>query len=102
MTTKTDATIHLPDVNAGPWKRLRGLYKRHATFNCDHGNRRHAVLKVYGSGEGEAVIIIRIDGTMHELLLGEYADPFSVANETLLALSNECDCHNNPDGEYNA
>ena len=96
---KTDALIHLPMVNAGPWKCLRDCYKRRITFNCEHGERRHAVLKVYGSGEGVAAIIIRIDGTPRELSVGEYADPFSVANETLLALSRDCNCHNELNGE---
>ena len=98
MTTKTDALIHLPNVNAGPWKHFRGCYERRVSFNCEH-IRRYAILKVYTDDEGAAMIFIRIDGVVRELSVGEYADPFSTANETLLALSSDCDCHNNPDGE---
>ena len=99
MTTKTDALIHLSNVNAGPWKHFRGCYERRVSFNCDHGQRRHAVLKVYGNGEDAVLITVMIVGVTRELSVGECADPFSTANETLLALSNDCACHNNPDGE---
>ena len=99
MTTKTDALIHLPNVNAGPWKQFRWYYERHVSFNCDHNSRRYALLKVYADDEGAAMILIRIDGVVRKLLVGEYADPFSTANEMLLALSGNCDCHNELNGE---
>ena len=99
MTTKTDALIHLPNVNAGPWKHFRGCYERRVSFNCDCGVRRYALLKVYTDDEGAAMIFIRIDGVTRELSVGEYADPFSTANETLVALARDCNCHIEPNGE---
>ena len=99
MTTKTDALIHLPNVNAGPWKHFRGCYERSVSFNCDRGIRRYALLKVYTDDEGASLIMVRLDGKIRELRVGECADPFSVANETLLALSSDCDCHNELNGE---
>ena len=102
MTTKTDTLIHLPKVNAGPWKHFRGYYERSVSFNCDRGIRRYALLKVYTDDKGDSLIMVRLDGKIRELWVGEGADPFSVANETLLALSSDCDCHNNPEGEYHA
>ena len=99
MTTKTDALIHLPIVNAGPWKPLRGCHERCVTFKCEHGNYRHAILTVYGDGEGDSLIFVRLDGVVRELLVGECADPFSVANETLVAFSRDCNCHNELNGE---
>ena len=99
MTTKTDALIHLPNVNAGPWKHFRGYYERNVSFNCDRGVRRYALLKVYTDDEGASLIFVRLDGKISELWVGECADPFSTANETLLALSSDCDCHTNMNGE---
>ena len=99
MTTKTDALIHLPRVNAGPWKHFRGCYERYVSFNCDHGQRQHAVLKVYGNGEDAALVTVMIVGVTRELSVGEYADPFSTANETLVAFSRDCNCHNELNGE---
>ena len=99
MTTKTDALIHLPDVNAGPWKHFRGCYERSVSFNCDRGIRRYALLKVYTDDEGASLIFVRLDGRIRELWVGEHADPFSTANEMLLALSGNCDCHNELNGE---
>ena len=99
MTTKTDALIHLPNVNAGPWKPLRGCYERRASFNCDHNSRRYALLKVYADDEGAAMIFIRIDGVVRELSVGEHVDPFSTANEMLVAFSRDCNCHTNMNGE---
>ena len=99
MITKVDALTHLPRVNAGPWKHFRGCYERSVSFNCDHSNRRYALLKVYTDDEGGAMIFIRLDGVVRELSVGEYADPFSTANEMLLALSGNCDCHNELNGE---
>ena len=96
---KTDALIHLPMVNAGPWKHFRGCYKRHVTFNCDHNSRRYALLKVYADDEGAAMIFVSLDGVVGYLSVGEHADPFSTANETLLALSSDCDCHTNMNGD---
>ena len=99
MTTKTDALIHLPAVNAGPWKRLRGCYERCVTFKCEHGNYRHAVLSVYGGDKGDSLIFVRLDGLVRELWVGECLDPFSTASETLLALSHDCNCHIELNGE---
>ena len=99
MTTKTDALIHLPSVNAGPWKHFRGCYERSVSFNCDRGIRRYALLKVYTDDEGASLIFVRLDGRIRELWVGEHADPFSTANEMLLALSGNCDCHNELNGE---
>ena len=99
MTTKTDALIHLPNVNAGPWKHFRGCYERSVSFNCDRGIRRYALLKVYTDDEGASLIFVRLDGMIRELWVGEYTDPFSTANEMLLALSGNCDCHNELNGE---
>ena len=99
MTTKTDALIHLPNVNAGPWKHFRGCYERSVSFNCDRGIRRYALLKVYTDDEGASLIFVRLDGRIRELWVGEHADPFSTANEMLLALSGNCDCHNELNGE---
>ena len=99
MTTKTDALIHLPNVNAGPWKHFRGCYERRVSFICDHRNYRHAILKVYTDDEGAAMISIRIYGVVHELSVGEHADPFNTANETLVAFSRDCNCHNELNGE---
>ena len=99
MTTKTDALIHLPNVNAGPWKHFRGCYERRVSFNCDHNSRRHAILKVYTDDEGATMIFIRIDGVVRELSVGECLDPFSTASETLLALSRDCNCHIELNGE---
>ena len=98
MTTKTDALIHLPNVNAGPWKHFRGCYKRHVAFNCDHNSRRYARLKVYPD-EGGAMIFISLDGFVCYLSVGEHADPFNTANETLVAFSRDCNCHNELNGE---
>ena len=98
MTTKTDALIHLPNVNAGPWKHFRGCYERRVSFNCEH-IRRYALLKVYTDGEGVTMIFIRIDGVTRELSVGEYADPFSTANETLVAFSHNCECRTNTNGD---
>ena len=99
MTTKTDALIHLPNVNADPWKHFRGCYERRVSFNCDHGQRQHAVLKVYGNGEDAALVTVMIVGVTRELSVGEYADPFSTANETLVAFSRDCNCHIELNGE---
>ena len=99
MFTKTDALIHLPNVNAGPWKHFRGCYERRVSFKCDHRNYRYALLKVYTDDEGAAMIFIRIDGVVRELSVGEYADPFSTANETLVALARDCNCHIELNGE---
>ena len=99
MTTKTDALIHLPNVNADPWKHIRGCYERRVSFNCDRGIRRYALLKVYTDDEGAAMIFIRIDGVVRELSVGEHADPFNTANETLVAFSRDCNCHINMNGE---
>ena len=99
MTTKTDALIHLPNVNAGPWKHFRGCYERRVSFKCDHHNYRYAILKVYTDDEGAAMIFIRIDGVVRELSVGEHADPFNTANETLVAFSRDCNCHNELNGE---
>ena len=99
MTTKTDALIHLPNVNAGPWKHFRGCYERSVSFNCDRGIRRYALLKVYTDDEGASLIFVRLDGRIRELWVDEYVDPFSTANEMLLALSGNCDCHNELNGE---
>ena len=99
MTTKTDALIHLPKVNAGPWKHFRGYYERSVSFNCDRGIRRYALLKVYTDDKGDSLIMVRLDGKIRELWVGEHADPFSTANEMLLALSGNCDCHNELNGE---
>ena len=96
MNAKTDALIHLPNVNAGPWKHFRGCYERHVNFNCDHGNRRYALLKVYTDDEGASMIFVGFDSVTRELSVGEYADPFSTANEMLLAFAGNCDCHNDP------
>ena len=99
MTTKTDALIHLPNVNAGPWKRFRGYCERSVSFNCDRGIRRYALLKVHTDDKGASLIMVRLDGRIRELWVGEYADPFSTANEMLRALSGNCDCHNELNGE---
>ena len=99
MTTKTDALIHLHNVNAGPWKHFRGCYERYVSFNCDHGTRQHAVLKVYGNGEDPVLITVMIVGVTRELSVGAYADPFSVANETLVAFARDCNCHIELNGE---
>ena len=99
MTTKTDALIHLPTANTGPWKRVNGRYERYVSFDCDYRKRHYAILRVYGNGKGGTLITIKIDGFSHAMSVGEHADPFSVANEIFLALSSDCDCHNNPDGE---
>ena len=99
MTARIDTLIHLPNVNASPWKHFRGCYKRRVAFNCDHNSRRHALLKVYVDDEGAAMIFIRLDGAVRELSVGEYADPFSTANEMLVAFSRDCNCHNELNGE---
>ena len=99
MFTKVDALTHLPRVNAGPWKHFRGCYERSVSFNCDRGIRRYALLKVYTDDEGASLIFVRLDGRIRELWVGEHADPFSTANEMLLALSGNCDCHNELNGE---
>ena len=97
MNAKIDTLGHLPDVDAGPWKHFRGCYERHVNFNCDHGIRRYALLKVYtDDDEGASLIFVRLDGKIRELWVGECADPFSTASETLLALSHDCYCHNDP------
>ena len=98
MTTKTDALIHLPKVNAGPWKHFRGYYERSVSFNCDRGIRRYALLTVYGDGEGDSLIFVRLDGVVRELRVGEWADPFSVANETLVAFARDCGCRTDTEG----
>ena len=99
MTTMTDATIHLPNVNASHWKHFRGCYERYVSFNCDHGNRQYALLKVYPDDEGAAMIFISLDSVECELSVGEHADPFNTANETLVAFSRDCNCHNELNGE---
>ena len=99
MFTKVDALTHLPRVNAGPWKHFRGCYKRHVAFNCDHNSRRYALLKVYADDEGAAMVFISLDGFVCELSVGEHADPFNTANETLVAFSRDCNCHTNMNGD---
>ena len=98
MTTKTDALIHLPNVNASPWKPFRGCYERSVSFNCDHGNRRYALLTVYTDDKGGAMLFIRLDGVVRELSVGEHADPFSTANETLVAFARDCGCRTDTEG----
>ena len=99
MFTNTDALIHLPEVNAGPWKHFRGCYERRVSFKCDHRNYRYALLKVYTDDEGAAMIFISLDGVVCELSVGEYVDPFSTANETLVAFARDCNCHIELNGE---
>ena len=55
-------------------------------------------MTVYGDGEEDSLIFVRIDGVVRELSVGEYADPFSTANETLVAFSRDCNCHTNMNG----
>ena len=98
MFTNIDATIHLPGVNAGPWKHFRGCYERRVSFNCEH-IRRYALLKVYADDGGAAMIFISLDGVVCYLSVGEHADPFNTANEMLVALSRDCNCHNELNGE---
>ena len=101
MTAMTDATIHLTDVNAGPWKRFRGCDERRLAFTCSVCRlRRYAVLKVYGNGEGDSLVTVKIDGRVRELWVGEYADPLSVAVETLIAC--ETDCCSDTNGGHHA
>ena len=99
MTTRIDALIHLPNVNAGPWKHFRGCYERYVSFNCEHGQRQHAVLKVYGNSGDAVLITVMIVGVTRELSVGEYADPFSTANETLVAFSRDCGCRTDTEGD---
>ena len=99
MTTKTDALIHLPTVNAGPWKHFRGHYERYVSFDCDHRKRHYTILKVYGNGEGLTLINVKIDGIARTMRVGERADPFSVANETLVALARDCGCRTDTEGD---
>ena len=99
MFTNVDALIHLSEVNAGPWKHFRGCYKRHVAFNCDHNSRRYALLKVYSDDEGAVMIFISLDGVVCYLSVGECADPFSTANEMLVALSRNCECRTNKNGD---
>ena len=98
MITNIDALIHLPRVNAGPWTRFSDCYERRVSFTCDH-IRRYALLKVYIDDEGTTMIFVRLDGVVRKLSVGEYVDPFSTADETLLALSDECYCHTEQNGE---
>lgn len=99
MTAKIDALIHLPVVDAGPWKHCRDGYNRRVVFKCEHGNYRHAILTVYANDEGAAMIFIRLDGVVHELSVGECADLFSTANEMLVAFSHDCNCRTNTNGD---
>ena len=99
MFTNIDTLIHLPSANAGPWQHVRECYERRVVFKCKHGNYRHSILSVYAKDEGGALVFVRIDGVVCELSVREYADPFSTADETLLALSHECYCHTEMNGE---
>ena len=99
MTTKTDALIHLPVVNAGPWKHFRGYYERSVSFNCDCGIRRYALLQVYTDDGVASLIFVGLDGKISGQWVGECVDPFSTASETLLALSRDCNCHIELNGE---
>ena len=94
----TDALVHLPNVNAGPWTQFMDRYERRVSFTCDH-IRRYAVLKVYVNHEGAAMILIRLDGVTRELSVGYYADPFSTAHEILLALAGNCGCRTEQNGD---
>ena len=88
----TDALIHLPNADVSPWRYSWGRYERYVSFTCDHGNRRYAILTVYGNVEGACIVTVKYADGVHEVLTGEYADPFSTANETLLALAGGCGC----------
>ena len=99
MNTRIDTLRHLPNVNAGPWKHFRGCYERYVSFNCEHRERHHAVLSVYGNGECDPMISIMIDNYTRTFWVGEHTDPFNIANEMLVTLSRNCDCHNETDGE---
>ena len=93
MMTTTDILVHLPLVNAGPWKRVAGCYERYVSFTClEYRKRRHATLRVYNNGEGASMITVKLDGRTRELSVGEHTDPFNVANELLLAFERGC-CH---------
>ena len=89
-----DVLIHLPAVNDSAWTFYRGFYERRVSFNCEHGNRHYALLKVYIDDEGAAMIFVRFDGVVRRLSVGEYVDPLSTADETLLVLSRDCGCRN--------
>ena len=99
MTTKIDALIHLPITHLDSWKRVRDGYARCVIFKCEHGNNRYATLTVCANDEGAATIFVRLDGVVRELSVGEYADPFSTANEMLVAFSRNCDRHIYQNGE---
>ena len=45
------------------------------------------------------MVFVRLDGVVRELSVGEYADPFSTANEMLVAFSRNCECRTNTNGE---
>ena len=99
MNTRIDALGHLPSVYASPWKYFRGRHDRYVSFNCEHGNRRHAILRVYDNGGPTHQITVKIDGRGRYMSVGEPIDPFSTANETLVAFSRDCNCHNELNGE---
>ena len=99
MIKTTDTLIHLPNVNAGPWKRPRWCYERRVDFNCDHGFRRRSLLKIYANDDGVRIVAVKIDGVTHTMMVGEHANPFSIAHETLLALAGNCNCRTEQDEE---
>ena len=94
MITKIDTLGHLPRVHASQWEAFTGGFDRHVNFDCEHGNRRYAVLKVYEDDGATHQIVVMIDGRGRYLSVGSHVDAFSTANETLVGLAGKCDCHN--------
>ena len=94
MIKTTDALIHLPRVNAGPWTQFMDRYERRVRFRCDYHKLHFSTLKVYTNDEGARIVAVKIDGVTHAMTVGENVDPFSTAHETLLALSRDCGCDN--------
>ena len=90
----TDALVHLPNVNAGPWKLFMGCYERRVSFGCDYHKLHFSTLKVYANDEGARIVAVKIDGVTRAMTVGEYVDPFITAHETLLALAGDCGCRN--------
>ena len=99
MTTKTDALIHLPIVNASPWKYSHGRYERHVGFTCfEYRKRRSAMLSVRANGDGTTLITVDLDGIIRSMSVSELTDPFNTANETLVSLAGTCGCCGNWNG----
>ena len=85
MTTKTDTLIHLPNVNAGPWRSHWGKFQRLVSFTCPETHvLRLCVLTVSVRGGGYSAIVIAVDGWLVDLVERVRDFHFTMASELLI------------------